>query len=150
MKKNSDRLVQTTAPMPPIVVGARSRETKTRFGSGLSAFMRCVAVLWIAEGLLQWTNVLTDPSGAILSSDSPLHVAALFFFCVLDFVAAVGLWLVAPWGAAVWISTILGHVVIVVLAPDFLPGPLAVIISDVVLVTAYCALAWWSARNEAR
>ncbi|MCW6507995.1 hypothetical protein M8523_08170 [Hyphomicrobiales bacterium BP6-180914] len=134
--------------MPPISVGARPRETKSRFGTGLSVFMRCVAVLWIAEGLLQWTNVLTDPSGAIMSSDSPLHIAALFFFCVLDFVAAVGLWLVAPWGAAVWMATILGHVVVVALAPDFLPGPAAVITSDVVLLSAYCALAWWAARNE--
>ena len=32
-------------------------------------------------------------------------VAATIFFAVLDLVAAVGLWLVAPWGGVVWLLT---------------------------------------------
>ena len=149
MKKGVDRTLRVTAPIPAITLGGRDRTSSARNALWLAIFMRCVAVLWIGEGMLHWTSVLTDETGAIVGEASSLHVAALFFFCVLDFVAAVGLWLVASWGAAVWVATIAGHMLTAAFAPGFLDRPVVLIGSDIALMAVYAALFWFVSR-EAR
>ena len=142
VKKPVDRTLRVSAPIPAITLGGRDRSASARHALWLAIFMRCVAVVWIGEGLLQWMAILTDETGAIIGTASSLHVAALFFFCVLDFVAAVGLWLVASWGSAVWIATIVGHMAAAVFAPGFLNRPTILIGSDIALVGFYAGLAW--------
>jgi hypothetical protein len=111
-------------------------------------FLRLLAALWLVEGTAQWLAVLTDPSNTLLSEATPLHVTALFFFCILDCVAAVGLWLAASWGVAVWLATILGHLVVAAEGANLLAGPAAILTSDVVLVAVYATLAWLTARER--
>jgi hypothetical protein len=150
LKKPAERVVRIAAPLPPIHVGGRVRAARAPVDFWMGLFLRGVAVLWIGEGLLQWLAVLTDEHGTLLAQATPLRAAALFFFCVLDLVAAVGLWLVSTWGAAVWIATIVGHALVSVLAPDLIPERAFILTSDVLLAAVYAALVTLSLREERR
>lgn len=148
MRKSADRALTLRVPVPPILMGARGRPVRSRSETALRLLLRFVAVLWLLEGLRQWAGVLTAPDMTYLPGASPLHMAGLFFFCTLDFVAAIGLWLVTSWGVAVWLATILGHMLALVLAPDSLPEPVLITLSDAVLVCVYVGLAWKVSREH--
>ena len=71
-------------------------------------FMRCVAALWMAEGLLAWAIILGIGPYAGVYENSPLQLRlAISGFALFDLVAAVGLWMLASWGAVIWLLTIL-------------------------------------------
>ena len=150
MKKAPERVFQVMAPTPPIRMGARLRAGSSRLATAMILFLRTVAVLWFVEGAVQWLVILTEPERNFLSNASPPHITALFFFCILDFVATVGLWLASSWGIAVWLVTIGGHVVVATLGTGILSDPVVLIASDVALVAAYAALAWLDARERGR
>lgn len=149
VKKATDRLTPR-GPVPAIVTGGRGPAARSRAETALRWFLRVVAAIWIAEGMHQWLGVLTGPEATYLPAASPAHLAGLFFFCVLDFVAAVGLWLVARWGVAVWLTTVAGHVLAVLFAPAALADPAILLGGDAVLVATYGALAWATAREHRR
>ena len=65
-------------------------------------------------------------------------------------VAAVGLWLVASWGVAVWLATMAGHALALLLAPASLADPVLLLGGDAVLLAIYGSLAWVTAREYGR
>ncbi|MBB4198383.1 hypothetical protein GGD83_002183 [Rhodoblastus sphagnicola] len=113
----------------------------------LTLFFRVVALLWIVEGLDQWRRVLssTDPfldvSGAM--------AAAVIFFAVFDLVAAVGLWMVAPWGGVVWLLTLMAQIYVSAIKPGFFPGGGGLVKGvDAALLALYLFLSWRANRVE--
>lgn len=148
VKRTADRVPPRRGPVPPIVMGARARSVRSRIETAHRILLRCVAVLWLIEGVRQWVGVLTGPDTTYLPAAQPLHLAGLFFFCILDFVAAVGLWLVASWGVAVWLATVLDHGIALLLAPGSLSQPVLLLTVDVALVATYAVLAWAIARER--
>ena len=44
------------------------------------------------------------------------------FFAVIDLVAAVGLWLAAPWGAVVWLTSVISMAAVEILFPQIYGG----------------------------
>jgi hypothetical protein len=66
--------------------------------------MRTLAWVWVAKGLLDWAIILgAFPSlGQFTTMALPLQATIVAFAC-LDLLAAVGLWLAAPWGGAIWL-----------------------------------------------
>ena len=50
---------------------------------------------------------------------------------VIDLVAAVGLWLAAPWGAVVWLTSVISMVAVEVLFPQIYGGRIWVVAIDV-------------------
>ncbi|HLW93249.1 MAG TPA: DUF6163 family protein, partial [Roseiarcus sp.] len=95
------------APLPPIPsVGSLTAAdaAAARWTLILVWFMRTIAVVWIFKGLFNWAIMLgVDPSIAnILTLPGPV-AATICFFAVADLVAAVGLWLAAPWGGVLWL-----------------------------------------------
>jgi hypothetical protein len=100
------RLVEH-APLPAIPdVGALTPEDAkaARWTVILVWFMRTISVVWIAKGLFNWTILLgADPMTAnVLELPGPM-AATVCFFAVADLVAAIGLWLAAPWGGVLWL-----------------------------------------------
>ncbi len=67
---------------------------------------------------------------------------ATIFFAVIDLVAAVGLWLVAPWGGVVWLLTLMAQVFVVSIKPAFFFGGAWIKLFDCVLLVAYLSLSW--------
>src|SRR3954467_6405377 len=66
----------------------------------LVLFLRIMAMISLAKGIYHWSLVLGigDGSGSTFEQATMPWQAATVFFAVIDLVAAVGLWLPAPWG----------------------------------------------------
>ena len=52
---------------------------------------------------------------------------ATVYFAVIELVAAVGLWLATPWGAVVWLTTVVSMAVIELMFPAIYGGSLVVV-----------------------
>jgi hypothetical protein len=73
---------------------------------------------------------------------------ATVYFAVIELVAAVGLWLATPWGAVVWLTTVVSMAVIELMFPGIYGGSLMVVGFEAVMLAAYLALAWMAARER--
>ena len=72
------------------------------------------------------------------------------FFSIIDLVAAVGLWLVAPWGAVVWLTATVSMIVIHVFFDEVYGTQALLIVAGVLAITVYLALAVLAAREHPR
>ena len=122
------------------------RETSA-WGLALVVFMRVLAVLWVGQGLSQWAAILL-PREPLFDQATEVWGAAVIFFAVLDLVAAVGLWLAAPWGAVVWLTASVSMVVVEAFFPQVYGGRSSVIIVEAVLIVGYLLLAIQAAREQ--
>jgi uncharacterized membrane protein (DUF2068 family) len=109
------------------------------WGVILVVFMRLLAVLWVAQGLTQWTAILL-PSTLFLEAVTLPWATAVIFFAIFDLVAAVGLWLASPWGGAIWLFVALAQIFVAVVIPGFFS--MAWISANIVLIGLYFFLTW--------
>ena len=116
----------------------------------LVLFLRIMAVLAVAKGLYHWAQV----TGFIGGEDEAFEnqpmawQTATVYFAVIELVAAVGLWLATPWGAVVWLTTVVSMAVIELMFPAIYGGSLAIVAGEAVMLAAYLALAWMAARER--
>ena len=67
-------------------------------------FMRTLAWVWVAKGLFNWASCSAPfRASAISRCCRDRCRASIVFFAAVDLLAAVGLWLAAPWGGVVWL-----------------------------------------------
>jgi hypothetical protein len=141
------------APLPPMrAAGAGPAEPSAhvRWTMVLIWFMRTMAVVWITKGLFAWTVVLGINRGMddflVLP---PVMRGLIAFYAVADLMAAVGLWLAAPWGGVLWLICAASEVIAAILgAGGSLVGMLGVAL-DVALIVVYFALSWLAANERA-
>jgi Family of unknown function (DUF6163) len=116
----------------------------------LVLFLRVMAVLSIVKGLYHWAQV----TGFVGAEDDAFEnqptawQAATVYFAVIELVAAVGLWLATPWGAVVWLTTVVSMAVIELMFPGIYGGSLFVVAGEAFMLAAYLALAWMAARER--
>jgi len=112
-------------------------------------FMRIIAVVWIFKGLFNWTIMLgVDPSVAnILTLPGPV-AATICFFAVADLVAAVGLWLAAPWGGVLWLLCAATEALVPILNDRAFFGAGLAVALDLALIVVYFALNILAARER--
>ncbi len=116
----------------------------------LVLFLRIMAVLSILKGLYHWAQV----TGFVGAEDDAFEnqptawQAATVYFAVIELVAAVGLWLATPWGAVVWLTTVVSMAVIELMFPGIYGGSLVVVAGEAAMLAAYLALAWMAARER--
>jgi hypothetical protein len=109
----------------------------------LAIFFRATALLWIAAGLDQWLRILSLTGGGTFPDGSVAVAAAVIFFAVLDLVAAVGLWMIAPWGGVVWLLTVTAQIYVSAMKPGFFAGGRFFVTgADGVLLALYLFLSW--------
>lgn len=115
----------------------------------LVLFLRIMSVLSMAKGLYHWAWVC----GFIGERDDFFnHTAAwqsaTVFFAVIDLVAAVGMWLAAPWGAVVWLTSGVSLIVMDVFFDHiFGAQPVLVVVVGLLIIT-YLGLAIQAAREH--
>jgi hypothetical protein len=116
----------------------------------LMLFLRVMAAVSLIKGLYHWAVVcgLDAPKGMGFDAYAPPYQAATVFFAVIDLVAAVGLWLAAPWGAVVWLTSVVSMAVVEALFPQVYGGSLFVVFVEVLLLVAYLGLALMAAREQ--
>jgi hypothetical protein len=116
----------------------------------LVLFLRVMAVLSIAKGLYHWAQVTGFVGGEdeAFENQATAWQAATVYFAVIELVAAVGLWLATPWGAVVWLTTVVSMAVIELMFPGIYGGSMMVVGGEAVMLAAYLALAWMAARER--
>jgi hypothetical protein len=145
---------EITAPrqideLDPVRAGAETEHTG-RWTNWLVQFLRAMAVISILKGLYHWMNVCGFLDGA----DGGFEVHAMawqtttVFFAIIDLVAAVGLWLSAPWGAVVWLTASVSMIVVELFFPHIFGGTVITIIFELAVIGTYLLLAIQSAREQ--
>jgi hypothetical protein len=116
----------------------------------LVLFLRVMAVLSIVKGLYHWAQVTGFIGGEedAFENQPTAWQAATVYFAVIELVAAVGLWLATPWGAVVWLTTVVSMAVIELMFPGIYGGSLYVVGGEALMLAAYLALAWMAARER--
>src|SRR5215472_5984036 len=135
--------------LDPVHAGEDEAEGR-RWSYWLLVFLRVMAVVSLFKGLYHWAIVCgiraPFPSG-FDSYPTPYQVATVFF-AVIDLVAGVGLWLAAPWGAVVWLTSIISMAAVELLFPQIFGGNIWVVVVDVLLLGIYLGLALMAARQQ--
>jgi hypothetical protein len=116
----------------------------------LFLFLRAMAVISLCKGLYHWAVIcgIGAPLPSGFDSYSTPYQVATVFFAVIDLVAAVGLWLAAPWGAVVWLTSVISMAAVELLFPHIHGGNMWVIVAEVLLLGAYLWLALMAAREQ--
>ena len=118
--------------------------------SRLVIYLRVMAAVAVLKGLYHWAEV----TGFIGTEDDAFAVqpvswqAATIYFAVIELVAAVGLWLATPWGAVVWLTSVVSMAVIELMFPNIYGGHFVIVIVEVVLLAIYLGLAWMAALER--
>lgn len=115
----------------------------------LVLYMRLLSVVFILSGLSRWALVvgLAAPPEGFLSMPGQVVVATVFF-AVTDLVAAVGLWLLAPWGAVVWMIDALTETTLNTLFSDVYGMDRGLIAFHVGAVVVYAILTFLHERSR--
>src|SRR4051794_24672944 len=113
-------------------------------------FLRIMAVISIVKGLYHWAQVTGFIGGEeeAFENQTMAWQTATIYFAVIELVAAVGLWLATPWGAVVWLTTVVSMAVIELMFPGIYGGSLIVVGVEGFMLPAYLALAWMAARER--
>ncbi|MFO1108472.1 MAG: DUF6163 family protein [Bradyrhizobium sp.] len=116
----------------------------------LVLFLRVMAVLSIAKGLYHWAQVTGFVGGEeeAFENQTMAWQTATIYFAVIELVAAVGLWLATPWGAVVWLTTVVSMAVIELMFPGIYGGSLVVVAVEALMLAGYLVLAWMAARER--
>jgi hypothetical protein len=141
----ADDPTRTLAP-----VQAEQRETlDTLWTQRLLMFLRAMALLSMTKGLYHWAIVcgIVGPLDGFEYQPVPWQTATVFF-AVIDLVAAVGLWLAAPWGAVVWLTACVSMAAVEVFFPQVYGGRMWVVAAEALLLFGYLFLAIQSAREH--
>ena len=117
----------------------------------LVLFLRAMAVVSMLKGLYHWAAVcgIIGEEGAFEAHIQSWQATAVFF-AVIDLVAAVGLWLLAPWGAVVWLTSTVSMIVVHVFFDQVYGTDILVILLGVSLILAYLTLSMLAAREHPR
>src|SRR5579863_4259618 len=103
----------------------------------LVLFLRIMAVVSVLKGLYHWAQV----TGFVGSEEEAFEnqplawQASTVYFAVIELVAAVGLWLATPWGAVVWLTTVVSMAVIELMFPALYGGSLAVVGGEALMLS---------------
>ena len=116
----------------------------------LVLFLRIMAVISVLKGLYHWAQVTGFIGGEEEAFENQPLVwqTATVYFAVIELVAAVGLWLATPWGAVVWLTTVVSMAVIELMFPAIYGGSMVVVTFEALMLAAYLILAWMAARER--
>jgi hypothetical protein len=126
------------------------RRPENAWTARLVLFLRLMAVVSMLKGLYHWAAVcgFIGGHGEGFMGHGTQWQTATVFFAVIDLVAAVGLWLAAPWGAVVWLTAAVSMAVIDLFFQQvYGPQPVVVALEGLV-IAAYLFLAIQAAREH--
>jgi len=137
--------------LEPVRAGGQDEPSGDVWATRLVIFLRVMAAVALIKGLYYWAIVcgVGAPSPAGFDAYTIPYQSATVFFAVIDLVAAVGLWLAAPWGAVVWLTSVISMAAVEALFPQIYGGRIWVILVELMLLAAYLSLALLSAREHA-
>jgi hypothetical protein len=120
------------------------------YGRILVWSMRLLAVLWFAKGLQNWATVLGvgDGPDSLFMAMPVVARTATGFFAIIDLVAAVGLWMAAPWGGVIWLVAAIAYALIDVTMPQAVMGSQPILVAVIgALILFYLFVTYKAARE---
>ncbi len=131
----------------PVSAKARVGGTWTEY---LVLFLRVMAAMSLVKGLYHWSQICSIGAAPdqVFEMQSMAWRSVTVFFAVIDLVAAVGLWLAAPWGAVVWLTSTVSMAMVELFFPGVYGGSAFVVLTEVGLLGVYLWLAIISARER--
>jgi len=117
----------------------------------LVVFLRVMAVFSMLKGLYHWAAVcgfIGEAGG--FEAHAQAWQATTAFFSVIDLVAAVGLWLVAPWGAVVWLTSTVTMIMVQLFFDQVYGTDIIIIMAGALMILAYLILSVLAAREQPR
>src|SRR6266581_868389 len=141
------RQQQALDPVQPVSADGEVGGHLDLWARRLVMFLRAMAGLSMIKGLYHWAIVcgIDAPTPGGFADYATPYQSATAFFAVIDLVAAVGLWLAAPWGAVVWLTSIIA---VEMLFPQIYGGRIWLIIIEFGLLGTYLVLALKAAREQ--
>ena len=132
------------------ISSGRQESDENEWTKRLVLFLRIMAVISVTKGLYHWAEVTGFIGGEdqAFENQSMAWQTATVYFAVIELVAAVGLWLATPWGAVVWLTTVVSMAVIELMFPAIYGGSLMVVALEMLMLGGYLALAWMAARER--
>jgi Family of unknown function (DUF6163) len=135
--------------LEPVHVG-RPADASGSWAEYLVLFLRIMAAVSLVKGLYHWAQVcgIAVPRDGGFEAHTVAWQTATVFFAVIDLVAAVGLWLAAPWGAVVWLTSVVSMAVVEVFFPRVYGGSIFIVLIEATLLGVYLWLAIFAARER--
>jgi len=132
------------------ISSARVETSDSVWTRRLVLFLRIMAMVSMAKGLYHWAEVTGFLGGGdeAFENQTLAWQASTVYFAVIELVAAVGLWLATPWGAVVWLITVVSMAVIELMFPAVYGGSVLVVAFEALMLAAYLALAWMASRER--
>jgi hypothetical protein len=121
------------------------------WGERLALFLRVMALCSMLKGLYHWAAVcgfIGEEGG--FEAHAQAWQATTVFFSVIDLVAAVGLWLMAPWGAVVWLTSTVTMIMIQLFFDQVYGTDIIVVGIGVLAILGYLVLSLMAARENPR
>jgi len=145
-----DQIARDSAMSVAAISSARTETDENVWTRRLVLFLRLMAVLSLVKGLYHWAQVTGFVGGEdqAFENQSVAWQTATVYFAVIELVAAVGLWLATPWGAVVWLTTVVSMAVIELMFPAIYGGNLIIVGFETAMLAVYLALAWMAARER--
>ena len=115
----------------------------------LVLFLRVMAIASLFKGLYHWAAVcgfIGEQGGFEAHAQS--WQATTVFFSVIDLVAAVGLWLVAPWGAVVWLTSTVTMIMIQLFFDQVYGTDVVIVAACLLAILGYLVLSLLAARER--
>jgi hypothetical protein len=112
-------------------------------------YMRTLAWVWVAKGLFHWAIILgaLPTLGQFTTMALPLQATIVAFAC-LDLLAAIGLWLAAAWGGAIWLLCAVVEAASPILSPRAAAIGYGGALLNITLVAGYFFLSWRATRER--
>jgi hypothetical protein len=150
MRQSVDGVTQIVERATPGAYGAAAGlRGKVHWSDALVWFMRAIAWLWVAKGLFNWGLVLGAFSHySDFAALSRSLQGSIVFFATVDLLAAVGLWLAAPWGGVLWLLCVSIETVSPALGVRGGAGGAFGVGLNVVLVALYFLLTWRAGQER--
>jgi hypothetical protein len=145
-------MIKTVRPavdeLAPVQAGGKRRVMT--WTERLLLFQRIMAAISMLQGLYDWALVCgfgAEPYGGFESHDVHWQTATVFF-AIIDLVAAVGLWLIAPWGVVLWLTSSVAMVSVEIFFPEVYGGNYLTVVAETTFVACYLFIAFKSAGEQ--
>ena len=149
---NPPRRILELNPAPAIALtqSLGERAGRARWAGLLTWFCRLCAVFWLLAGLLNWAFFLgvVGPIDGDFATTGGARQWAIGFFAVVDLIAAVGLWLTAPWGSTVWLLAASAQIAFPFVLHDYGAQKTVTTAVTIALISVYFLLIFMYKREE--
>lgn len=137
--------------MAPVNADA-TRISREGWTARLVLFARVVAGLTLLKGLYHWAAIcgfFVGADGGFQAQHLTWQIATIFF-AVIDLVAAIGLWLAAPWGAVIWLASAVTMIAVHTFLPQIYGFQPLIVAANAVLICGYGYISFQASREQRR